>query len=333
MTIDLRLAQNWEDQSRFVKEILGVSDSNTQVGLYHGVGHAILDTLYGMKEFWPLKKSLIVVSDGDPYLLSCLKTFVRESYDIKQVSSNEIGNTTEWVNGLKADVLAVIYSGDHAFSGELLLPQELSERLSAKKIYSIEIQHSLHAYSKRLVFPWHVQVQHFFPDLAVVLQGSRIRKFQHTANLLDWSHRNLDQEFKAWYAVHKENENVVKKFEAHFGNNKWGVATYFDAKFDNRLWDRSLIFVKNIGGDHLINRLAERLNIKLPKPGFSDLLETTHFCRWNVASEFNWWGIRVSTLEEFQSLIAISTNILEKDDFFNSFIQVLSACHQETELL
>jgi hypothetical protein len=334
MTFDLRVAHNWEDHCRFVKGILGVTEPNVQVGLYHGVGHAILDILYGMKEFWPLKKALIVVTDGDPYLHSCIRQFVRESYVITQVNSFDIGNITEWVAGLKADVLAVIYSGDHAFTGELLLPQELSERLSAKKICSVEIQHSLHAYTKKPVFPWHVQIQHFFPDLAVAMQGSRVRMFQHSAPFLDWSHRNLESEIQNWRISQKEDAETIRKFEAQFFNeNKWAIRNYFAATNDKRLWDRSILITKGLGGDHLIHRLAEKLNIDLKSAGFSDFLETTHFCRWKAANEWGWWGRGVAVTEDFQSIIAITTNILERKDFLNTFIEVVSACHQESELL
>jgi hypothetical protein len=334
MSFDLRLAHSWEDQGRFVKGILGIADASTQVGLYHGIGHAILDILYGMKEFWPLKKSLVVVTDGDPYLSSCLRCFIRETYNIIQLNSFDIGNVTEWVSSLKTDVLAVIYSGDHAFTGELLLPQELSERLSAKKICSIEIQHSLHAYSKRPVYPWHVQIQHFFPDLAVAIQGARVRMFQHSAPLLDWSYRNLEHELQNWKEVQKEDAEIVKRFEKQFNvKNKWDVQVYFNGQQEKRLWDRSILIAKNLGGDHLIHRIAEKLNIKLNGAGFSDLLETAHFCRWKAAKEFHWWGQGITGMEDFQSLIAISTNILVRENFFNTFTEVLSTCHQESKLL
>jgi hypothetical protein len=337
MTFDLRLSQDWEDQSRYVKSLLGISEAQAQVGLYHGIGHALLDLLYGIKEFWPLKKTLVVVGDGDPYLLSCLRTFVRESYQVIRKNSWELGNIAEWVNELKSDVLAVVYSSDHAFTGEVLLVQELSERLAAKKIYSIEIQHTLHAYSKKTVFPWHIQVQHFFPDLAVVIQGARIRLFQHSAPLIEWYHRDLGQELNKWRDLHKENRESVKKFEAHFNGvnqeNSWNIRTYFDVSHDFRLWDRSIIFIDDVGGDHFIHRLAEKLNMTISYPGFSEFLETTHLCRWRVAKEYNWWGKEDLTPDDLRSLVAISVHILEQPNFFNQFTEVLSACHKDVELL
>lgn len=337
MAYDLRLEQDWEEQSRFVKALLGINEPQVQVGLYHGIGHALIDLLYGVKEFWPLKKTLVVISDGDPYLQSCLRTFVRESYQIIQKNSWEIGNITEWVNSLKADVLAVVFSSDHAFTGEILLAQELSERLSAKRIYSIEIQHTLHAYAKKPLFPWHIQVQHFFPDLAVAAQGLRVRLFQHSAQLIEWSHRDLEQELKKWRNHRKENQDAVNKFEAHFNGvnreNRWHVHTYFDANYELRLWDRSVLQLHNVGGDHFIHKLAEKLNISLTSPGFADFLETTHFCRWKVVKGFAWWGKTDLAPDDFRSLVAISTHILERPDFFNQFTEVLSTCHKEVELL
>jgi hypothetical protein len=334
MSFDLRLSQNWEEQNYLVAKNLGFEDTQVQLSLYNGVGHAILDILYGLKEFWPMKKSLIVITDGDPYLLLCLRTFVREGYEITQLKSREILNVPEWISKLKSDVLAVIYSGDHAFTGELLMTQELSEKLSVKKICSIEIQHALHAYSKRTLFPWHVQIQHFFPDLAVAVNGARVRLFQHTAALLNWSRRDLITEIQHWQSTKKEDASIVKKFEAFFSTeNQWGVKTYFEPQIENRLWDRAVLIVTNLGGDHFIHKLAEKLNIKLEKAGFSDFIETAHFCRWKVINEFTWWGREELKTDVFQSLIAISTDILAKEDFYNLFVQVLSACHKESELL
>lgn len=334
MTFDLRLANSWEDQNQFTRNVLGVTDPTVHVGLYHGVGHALLDILYGLKEFWPLKKTIVVVTNGDPYLLSCLRSFVRDGFTIQKVNSTELIDTQTWVNQLKTDTLAVVYSADHAFTGEILVDASLAEKLSQKKIYSLEIQHSIHAYQKKTVFPWNIQVQNYFPDLSVVMQGQRVKMFQHSAQLLDWSHRSLEVEFNKWKAQHLENPDLVLNFEEKVQLlSPVKVFSYFKKDHKSRLWDRAVVKIPSVSGDYFIQKLAQNLGVGLDVPGFELNIETSHLCRWKAFEEFEWWGPSDIQPQELQSLIVIASPFLKSEQFLDRFSEVISACQRDCQII
>ncbi len=329
MTYDLRIDSSWETQNKILKEKLQIEHPQVQIGAYYGVGHALIDIFYGVKEFWPIRKHVIVIVDGSPYLIPALRTFTRDNFVVDRISSQNNDITKEIVEKIKADTLAIIYCSDHIFTGEVWTNSELSKISLQKKIPLIEVNNYSHYYFKQSEYnPFLLSINNYQPDLAIVVAGHRVKYHQHSAALMEWS--VINTKMNSILNSPKQNQELVVHFEEQVRTNltlkSKKISLFFDSKNLNRLWDRSIVNLDSIGGDYFINELAKKLGIDLNQPGYEARLETSHLCRWNTLDNFDWWGYKINNSDELKSLISISAEILGDPHFFKEFVEMINSC-------
>lgn len=221
---------------------------------------ACYDVVIGLAQLYAHKRSLVWIKGQSPIFDSVYAHFVREGYNIQTFSYQEFkeqsGNMLEFVEKQKKDTLFYFFAEDNPLTGELYDYGELENILSHKKIFSVSVSHQSHLFKNKSLYPLAARICWYDSDFSGVHFGEKFKlnsilgSFQNLKStseqlLTDW-HPRVDKALQS-----QEFENEVKSFESHFVEENF-------IKTSNRLWDRSVLFFKDIHTDELAARLQEK---------------------------------------------------------------------------
>lgn len=314
MQIELREVDSWNRLNDRLKQQLLPNESKVSCQAYRGVGHAIFDLAQGLKNFLPHKRTLVVMRGGDPYVELLLPEFYREGFQIQFFLPEELQNLESWYGGLNKDALAVVASSDHAFTGEILLPEGLSEFLAQKRLPLIEINHSLHFVRPIEPTPFQAIISQFSNQRAVGLLGARFRVFPQSAQMMEWDNEVF---LKGLEKRGSENRELILQFESTL---PLPLSPYFFEENGGRLYDRSLFLVDPMSGTQFLNLLVKELGDHAGLLISKDY-DTTHACRPGGLHTLEWWGREKLDDKVSISLVALSLELIQ----FPNFNQIIKA--------
>lgn len=285
MKVTLTPNEGWENLNAEVKKTLALPDG-VEPRAYLGLSSAIYEITMGTAQFYSHKRSLGFISGRTPHYQGLLPYFYKEGYHIQ--FKEEETPEKEWVDSLKKDTNLVISCEDHPVTGELYDVENLDLILNEKKIFHLRISH--HAHLTRAIEnrPYTARICSYNPQVAVAVMGQKFKSPPLMAPGLHWEVSAFMTQLNKVRESAKENADLIKNFESKLPA---GFQAYF--QHDRRLFDRSLIFADDMGGEALQQFLATQLNVRLEKPGWEDRIETTHLCRWGGTRNYEvWWTPR-----------------------------------------
>lgn len=298
---------SWLDQQHHWRQRLGITEGGFRCFPYHGLGHALTDLLYGLKSFWPTKKSLVMSSWGSPLVMPILQGLVKEGHALTQKLPKE------GFGELPKDLLSTVLVRDHCFTGEILSANEDFQFLNDKRIPHIEIQHAWGWSHPTPPLPFGAQIRVIDAQKVVVIVGSRFRFMNHSAQVMDWSGLNWVSEVEDCQKWSVEDQSLIESFESRV-NQETKMQCYKPSK---RLFDRLLLDVKGVHGTFFLETLLQSIQqTPLKLPGFDGRCETTNLTRWEGLYPWEWWGENKLSEEEHLSMVSISASFLKNNISF-----------------
>lgn len=303
---------SWNETQARCRYLLGITDQNIRCVPYQGLGHALVDLVYGLKEFWPTRKSLALSTFGSPFLRESVQGLTLSGVNVVALETPRTKDFDEWIGTLPKDLFSVVVVRDHCMTGEILTTDEELAKFNEKRIPHIEIQNGWAWSRSRLPHPFGIQIRVLEADKVIVVIGSRIRFIPHSASLFDWTNFEWERSVLECTVQNREAKETVTGFERQILQMNSGIQTYLSEEVP-RLFDRCVLMVDGINGLYFLERLLEHLNgLKMRSPGYESRCETTNLARWQGAFPWTWWGAKPLSEREQRSLVILSTSFLRQ---------------------
>jgi hypothetical protein len=281
--IPVQGSESWEERNGEIHNELKLPETTT-VKVHPGIIPALREITLGLSQLFPHKMTIAYQPKVAFYIDECLKTFSRQGYKTLPLDGNEPPK----------DTLAVIIANDHPVTAELYNNTILTHGLSEKKVFIIRLSHNEHFFREppKSISPYEVTV---FDnnESAISIAGERAKFTAYISPNLNWK-----QKIELPFNTKKERENEVKGFEKNLPKG----ANLFFAKEVPRLYDRSLIYWKDIDGLAIVSEMHEPLG---------ERLDTLSICRWGNAQAFRPYLPDVSD-EALRGTVIISSEIINE---------------------
>lgn len=220
----------------------------------------------------------------------------------KESSRNELN---EWVKNLRKDTLFLFYEEDQFFTGEKFLALKNIESESEKKIFTIKVSHQIHFYENdEEIDELTIRLLSLQNNKVLGLLGQKMKVQPLTSPYVLSNLKVSDFSYKK----KKEEAIKIKEVESKLPDS---FQSYFGPEFNERTFDRLVIYASNIDGDALLNRLAEQLSHSLEPVGEDIYMETASLCRWDWLKNFDWLGPKRIGENQLKGLLVLQKSILE----------------------
>lgn len=351
MQIDFRAPGAWSSLNEKMAEQLGLNLDKTVARVYQGVGHALLEVMWGLAKIFPQRKKIYYFKNMDPTFDLALIPFAKEGYQLVPLEFSVLLDFNDFVSGLVGgsvggsspgkvggsprEDLLVLYSVDDPLLGRAYDVAKFEEAIKSTGVFKVRISHARHFYeggnfagvaapgvamhgggALTLDRNW-AYIYSLSPYQALALLGERGKIGSLTADQLQldesaWSKLNLDW----FYKPQVLNRHGILSFEAS------GVADAraFFSPSDLRVADRAVIYWTDMDGHAVIDRLAQRLGFTLNPPGQESRLETTSLSRWGGVRTMDFFKTQMT--EVLRGLVMISHELIESNlELFESHLR------------
>ncbi|MBY0553885.1 hypothetical protein K2P97_05095 [bacterium] len=272
--------------------------SQCSTRLYQNFEMAIYDITASQLQFMSHKNYIGVVKNGCSLLETLNKNWQRQSLNIQL--KNKSQQWFEFIETLNTDTNFVVWSSENEITGEVILDENLSyeihERLSKKRIFSIQVTHTFNA-EKLKALPTHAVLiirNNIFYDGPVLV----ISTDKYKASSLIGEYQNLSAELNL--------HNYLQSAKQVKAVNADNVKNSYFSKFANpcfRLNDRIVLLFDEI------NASAIKEDLQLP--------DQYYFCTseipfWVLDLFKNWWE-DAENENLLRGLMVISHDAINKD--------------------
>lgn len=304
--------QSWSEAQDGLKTILKIEEERQRCYPYFGLGHAVTDLLYGLKEFWPTRKNIAIMQDGAPILSEAVQGFIREGAKVEFFKRTSFLDVDDWIVQLPRDLLCVVLVRDHCFTGEILTDDSVLAKLNDKRIPFIEVQYGWAWSRSKIPLPFGAQIKVIDSQKAAVLMGTRLKVHPHSAPLLTWDLKQWPESIASAKVQAEESADFVHKFENELSEANSGLKPRFSAD-QKRLFDRVVVNLDRVNGDFFLEALLASIGEPNIQPAGQEWrMETTNLLRWNGMGNWEWWGPKTLTEAEQRSLIVFSQAWISK---------------------
>jgi hypothetical protein len=277
-----------------------------KVRYYQNVSMALFDVASGLQQLFAHKTFFAVAKNGCSLIDAVSSIWIR-SLNPLQIK-NEAQHWVEFVESLHAETNFVVWASENEITGEVLvdpaLAQEIHQRLSQKRIYSIQICHHVDASEK--LFPFAIKIVRpslFTNSAALAIYTERFKASTQVGSYqnLEGSQKDLSDFFQS-YSGPVSTETL--KFESQLTNANNAYFNRF-VPTTNRLNDRIVLNYSQVNGFALQNEL-----------GLADeyCLAPSKYPFWVLNLWRSWW--KEAENEIFlRGLLVLSIHAVRKDPF------------------
>lgn len=302
----------WDRINDRLKLKLQIDDSQT-VRVYRDAASAVFECAFGTAHFLAHKRSVGIFKGQTSYFESVTAHFYKQLLNVQTILPRDLNSVEDWVNGLKKDTSLVLVAEDHPITGEVYpFVDELDRLLNEKKIYCLRLSHRQWRYQPMSVAAYTVRIQ-IYDELCLAYCGERFKSPPMLAQVQPWKESDLVHLQKEYR--HFEDKKLVLDFESSVSSF---AASYFGelGKSEvSRLWDRSVLILKDVSSAALAELLAERQSLIMAElPVYS-----TNQCLTGTLRAFKGWWDPAPTAEVLSSLLVLPTVLLQQKDFASEF--------------
>lgn len=289
MLIPFDVHDKWDELNSQIRRDLKISEQNN-LKVHAGIIPALREIVLGLTQLFPHKMTIAYQAKTAHYIDDCIKNFTRLGYKTLPLDDKE----------LPKDTLVVVVANDHPITGAIYDHTLLSQGLNEKKIFIIRLSHKLHLYRPQPldIKPFDISVFAFDGSPALSIGGERAKMPSYFSPYLSWN-----ESFKPLFNSKKEYQKEILAFEIDL---PVGATALFDKQIP-RLFDRSIIFWKDIDGLAIAQGLAEELGQK-DEPGH--LIDTLSMCRWENAQVLRPYIVPDSGDEAFRGAVLIGGELV-----------------------
>lgn len=322
----------WKKSQAQIRQLLQIDEIGIRCLPYYGLGHALNDLLYGLKEFWPTRHDLALSTWGCPNLRDAVQSFVRDGVKLKYLENPREISLEDWFAQIPKDPLAVILVRDHCITGQLLIDDEEVKLLNEKRINHIEIQYGWSWSRASLPLPFGVQIRVIDANKVFVVMGNRFRLMPHSASLMDWSECDWGDSVKSCFHHSHEDQLYLENFEKQLSIQSSYFFKINSFYLNTRLYDRAVFIVKDLNGSFFIDNLLKLLNQPpLAKSGFENRCETTNLTRTSGVFPWSWWGKIPLSDSEQRTLVIFSVSFLKEKVNIDKLNSVYLKCLSQVQ--
>ncbi len=318
MYLPLSLADSWENLNQKAQAQLPPVSEENSLRCYFGMFHGLYELVHGLVQFSPHKRSAAFITGTTPLIDPLLSYFYKEAYQVQLTSIADLKDVKSWSSELAKDTLFVVYSEDHALTGEIYNYSEIEQVCLDLKIPTIRISHNLysHDWCAKLNLQT-ARVMGLSHSVAVAQIGARFKASPLIAPYLpQWTELNDKTIFKKT----EERPVEIKSFE----NSK---GAHFKPYFGNskkRIYDRSVVILNEMSAELIRDRLCKKLGLN-PQDHF---IEAANGCRWGGVERLVWSEPAISPNTE-RGLLIINAEVVLKSNFKSIFEETCSEVSKE----
>ena len=321
MRIDLIRPDAWDQLCDQYRAALPSQEPTSTVQVYRGFHHALWEATQSLAKIFPHKKSVAIVAQGEPAFDSIAVAFSAEGYTVHLIPGAQFGSPQDWPGGgfaaLQNDLLFVLAAEDDPITAELHVFPELASLLKTSRVFSIMVSHASYRFKKpEPVSPFAIRILSLDTDRALLIGGARCKIRPALAPQLAWKSCDVNMIGQDLELVADQAREDLKAAVLRFETNlPAGFHAYFadeqkDEQWENRLFDRAVIYHLNLDGLAIISMLQE-LNIgRFAGPGEPADFDTMSPCRWESERMVNWLGAAGEASDALRGLVVIEARHL-----------------------
>lgn len=320
MKLDLFPLETWETLNRLIKTEWVIPE-DVSVRVFSDLPAAVYEVAQGTAQFLSHKRSLALVKGQTFVFQPLMPYFYKEAYLIQNIHHEALQDVKGWVDSLKKDTLFVLFSEDHPVTGEKYAWDEMDQLLNEKRIFSIRVSHNTHFFEQQEIRPYSLRVCSFSNNFAVSFCGNKFKSPPLTAPSSYWGAPELKKSIVDLERKRKENKELIQKFES---NLPAGFEAFL--KTENRIYDRSVIFSKEVNGEAIQQYLNSALKLPSVTPGSDALIETTSLCRWGGTKGFEDWWEPLPNPQILRGMMILDVKVLENPQLLSELGKALDQC-------
>ncbi len=292
-----------------------------KIRYYQNASMALYDVASGLQQFLAHKSYFAVAKNGSSLIESLSPIWIRNVNPLQIKPDSQ--HWVEFIESLHAETNFVIWASENEITGEILvdseLAQEIHQRLSHRRIYSVQICHSTDPNEK--LFPYAIKILRpvLFQDTSALVvhtdrfkAGSQIGIYQK----LEFDYSELD---KLFLLSTTDNLPEIQKFESELVEAK---NVYFNrfVSTTSRLCDRLVLNYSQV------NAFALKQELGLPD---EICFTPAQYPFWVLNLWKNWWK-EAENEALIRGLMVISIHALRHDKLL---IQKINQCVIEFQRL
>ena len=304
MKLDLFPLETWETLNSTIKSAWTVPE-DVSVRTFADLPAAVYEVAQGTAQFLSHKRSLAVIKGQSFVFQPLLPYFYKEAYQIQTLGHQNLPDVKIWVEALKKDTLFVVFCEDHPVTGEKYAWDELDQLLNDKRIFAIRVSHNSHFVDEQEIRPYSIRVCSYSQNLAVAFCGSKFKSPPLIAPAGFWGEESLKKEVLTLERKKKADKDLVLKFENNLPEGFQKFLTH-----DNRIFDRAVIFSKEVNGEAVQHCVSTALNLPISPAGSDTLIETTSLCRWGGTKGFDDWWEPIPDKNTLRGMLIIDVKLL-----------------------
>lgn len=317
MRFDCQSPFTWEHLNKKVRQTLGCQSN---VFVYRGTHQALFETCLGLHLRFSHKRKLIAeVGLGDHYKnleVEMAKLGVRFKSRFEDEMEKEVKQSLVYIHDL-----------DDSLTAELYNHIETLKKLATTKLYRIHIAHHLFLQKKTFIqklSDFDIIICALNQKYALVFTGEKVVLPVLTVGQLSWDlERDYLEILPFIDSDQKSYQPEISEFEANLPE---GLLPWFQTE-DKRIFDRSVVVLKNDDASALLELMAEE-GIKAEGLGCHNPIEAASYCRWENQTWFDQASQFSRTEEDMRGLLAISGETLTDPNFKQKLTSALEKLHK-----
>lgn len=303
MRFDFKAQGLWAELNEEIETRLDLAKSASRARIFKGLSHALFEITQGLIKQFPHRKKVYYFKGLDPSHDLAMMALAREGFAVNPLPFTVFDAPEEFVKTLDKEALFILYSEDDPILGKKFPVAELENLLKTQKIFRIRASHNTFRFQDEHhnIDKEEVRVFSMRTNLALALLGERAKMTPLVVEGLPW-HASAKEQIFSEIQLKKESRDLILDFE----KQKPGDATPFFANDDtHRIFDRAVLYWKDMDGWAFLTELAKELSIELAPPGEDLRFESTSHSRWHDLRAMGWLKNHGLSAEQIRGLIII----------------------------
>jgi hypothetical protein len=312
--IDFRVPGQWDELNIKLEQSLSWQGPG-HLKLFFGTTQALLEIVTSLQKQFPLRRKVYFCKGLDPLIDSVIKHFAREGLGICPLTAQEWADNS-WIAKVDKESLAVIMPLDDPFVGRIYNRPDLVHALGATKLFQVAISHSLHRSLglPKQTNPQQIHLLSLNESLSLGIFAEKAKVPLWMSETLPWNEEMLETATEVLIEPFSSRE-IIQEFES---KRLAGAEPFFDSEA-NRLWDRAVVYWKDMDGYAFIEELAMRIGFSLLAPGMEQSLETTSLSRWGGIKTMDWLQSLGVEADVIRGLVILSASVIKLRGFDAAF--------------
>ncbi|MFZ4404722.1 MAG: hypothetical protein ACOYOK_11525 [Pseudobdellovibrionaceae bacterium] len=301
-----------------------VKDFTSPIRLYTSLPEAVFEVVFGAALFLSHKKNLGYVAGMTSVFDLLWPQLLRLNYQVHKKNHHELTSVNEWVSGLPADTAMVLLAKDHRVLGQSALStEELIKNLSARRIFSVCINHHTHFSKPADLDPYTIRINSLAQDLVVVEYGEKFKAPPLWSVFKPMHGQKLAQVYLQSKAKCIYDKSAIQLFQKH--------ESIFWRMQPSDSGERVVLVLNQLNSEAVVKAFIEKATLQ--EMGFvSENLLSLSPCAMKSFQQVysDWWQPQPPSAADWRGMMVVSAALLQKyTDFARQLQQICESLQQQ----